>query len=119
MYKRQTRRANKRVSVDTVTQAEQQPIQTAEEAATPVAGEEMDTTNEAAHKKVDDTKAVHKPEEADRSDSPITVSSSQAEATETKVTGEDSNLSRTKATQTNSPCTSQAVQTTDLSQERV
>ena len=79
----------------------------------------MDTTNEAAHEKVDDTKTVHKPAEANRSDSSMTVSSPQVEATETEVTGEDSNLSRTKATQTDSPCTSQAVQTTNLSQEKV
>ena len=114
-----TRRANKHVAADTVTQAEQQPTITAGETATTPAGEEMDTSSEAAHKKVDDTKTVHKPAEADRSDSPITVSSPQVGVTETEVTGEDSNLSRTKATQTDSPCTSQAVQTTELSQEKV
>ena len=89
------------------------------EAATTSAREEMDTTSEAAHKKVDDTKTVHKPAEADRSDSPITVSSPQVGVTVTEVTEEDSNLSRTKATQTDSQCTSQAVQTTELSQEKV
>ena len=106
-----TRRANKRTAVDTVTQAET----TAREAAPPSAGGEMDTTTEPTHKKVEQTKTLHKHAEADRSDSPITVSSPEAE-----VTGEeDSNLSRTKATQTDSQCSSQAVQTADLSQEKV
>ena len=105
-----TRRANKRAAVNTVTQAEAM----AGQAATPSAREEMDTTSEPTHKKVHQTKTLHKHAEADRSDSPITVSPPQAEVTE-----EDSNLSRTKATQTDSQCTSQAVQTTDLSQGRV
>ena len=109
-----TRRANKRAAADTMTQAKRLLTPTAVETATTSAKEEMDTSGEPAHKKVDQTKTVHKPAEADRSDSPITVSPPQAEATE-----EDSNLSRTKATQTDSRCTSQAVQTTELSQERV
>ena len=60
------------------------------------------------------------PAEADRPESPITVSSPAAvEATETGEEEKDSNLSRSVATQTDSSYTSQAVQTTDLSQERV
>ena len=68
-------------------------------------------------KKVNPTDTVQKLAEADQPDSPITVSS-PAETEEIGEIGEDSNLSRSKATQTDSDCTSQAVQTGDLSQER-
>ena len=80
----------------------------------------MDTTSAAAHKKVNN-KSDQTPAEADRPESPITVSSpTTVEAAKTGEEEEkDSNLSRSVATQTNSSCTSQAIQTTDLSQERV
>ena len=80
----------------------------------------MNTTSAAAHKKVS-SKSNQLTAEADRQESPITVSSPPAvEAAESREEEErDSNLSRSVATQTNSSCTSQAIQTTDLNQERV
>ena len=91
----------------------------ADEAA-PAAGRESATASATEHKQVNTTKTVQKLAEADQPDSPITVSSPEAEETEEiRETGEDSNLSRSKATQTDSDCTSQAVQTGNLSQERV
>ena len=80
----------------------------------------MDTTSAPAHKKATDNEIVQKQAQADRPESPITVSSQQPrEADKIEEAIEDSNLSRSVATQTGSSYTSQAVQTTDLSQERV
>ena len=58
--------------------------------------------------------------EAEHPDSPVTVSSPMIEETgEGTATEEDSNLRRSKSTQAESNCLSQAIQTGDLSQERV
>ena len=115
-----TRRTRRRTSSGTVEGTGDKLTQPAEETETLAAEEGMDTTSATAHKEVNDNETVHKPAGADRPESPITVSSPQAvEATETGEEEEDSNLSRSVATQTNSSYTSQAVQTTDLSQERV
>ena len=121
---RRTRRrtaSGKGGTVDTLTQpAGDRSTQPAGAEETPKPEEDMDTTSAAAHKKVNN-KSDQVTAEADRQESPITVSSpTTVEAAKSGEEEEkDSNLSRSVATQTNSSCTSQAIQMTDLSQERV
>ena len=115
-----TRRATRQSSAGTVGETRNKPTQLAEKTDTPATEEGMDTTNAPAHKKATDNETVHEQAQADRPGSPITVGSQQPkEADKIEEAIEDSNLSRSVATQTGSSYTSQAVQTTDLSQERV
>ena len=82
------------------------------EEATPTAEGEPTTTSAIGHKKVNPMNTVQELAEADQPDSPITVSSPTVEETEEgRETEGDSNLSRSKATQTDT--------NSNFSQERV